>query len=79
MKQIRTLAKILKENSFNVTRIICFFVVLYEYFIILINIKLPILGIKGIKVYVLIILSDFWVTISLFTSKIILIYTKKRI
>ncbi|MBQ6781685.1 MAG: acyltransferase [Treponema sp.] len=78
MKNI-VLPKIQKENGFTAIRLISAFIVVYEHFIILTEINLPILGVRGIAVNVFFILSGFWVTRSLYTSKSILEFYKKRI
>lgn len=78
MKDI-VLPKIQKENGFTAIRIFCALIVVYEHFIILTGVKLPILELRGIAVNVFFILSGFWVTRSLYTSKSLLEFYKKRV
>lgn len=78
MKDI-VLPKVQKENGFTAIRIFCALIVVYEHFIVLTGINLPILELRGIAVNVFFILSGFWVTRSLYTSKSLLEFYKKRV
>ena len=64
--------KIQKENAFTFVRILCSLIVLYEHSIILMDLKFPILNIRNIAVNIFFILSGFWITKRLYTSKSLL-------
>lgn len=68
-----------KQNAFTAIRMICALTVLYEHYVVLMGTKFPILEIRGIAVKVFFILSGFWVTRSLYTSKSLLEFYKKRV
>ena len=78
MKDI-VLPKVQKENGFTAIRIFCALIVVYEHFIILTGVNLPMFELRGIAVNVFFILSGFWVTRSLYTSKSLLEFYKKRV
>ena len=71
--------KIQKSNSFTFIRILCSLIVLYEHFVVLLGVPLPIFNIRNLAVNVFFILSGFWVTKSLYTSRTILDFYKKRL
>ena len=71
--------KIQKNNGFTAIRIICAFIVVYEHFVVLTNMQLPLLNLRDFAVNTFFILSGFWVTKSFLSSKTIIEYFKKRI
>ena len=79
MKQYNHLPSISKQNAFTSIRIICALIVVYEHFIVLTNVALINLGLRGIAVNIFFFLSGFWVTRSFFTSKSLTEFYKKRI
>lgn len=73
------LPKVQKENGFTAIRIFCALIVVYEHFIILTGVNLPMFELRGIAVNIFFILSGFWVIRSLYTSKSLLEFYKKRV
>ncbi len=68
-----------KENAFTAIRIICALIVLYEHFVVLMDINFPCLEIRNLAVNVFFILSGFWVTRSFFNSRSLVEFYSKRV
>lgn len=68
-----------KNNCFHFIRLICCLIVIYEHTVVLSNLSLISLNIRGYAVYVFFILSGFWITASYIRSNNIKEFYKKRI
>lgn len=68
-----------KNNCFHFIRLICCLIVIYEHIVVLSNLSLITLNIRGYAVDVFFILSGFWVTFSFLRSNNICDFYKKRI
>lgn len=65
-------------NSFNLLRLICCFIVIFEHTVLITEINVPILNLRGVAVNIFFILSGFWVTYSYFKSNMLKDYIVKR-
>lgn len=67
-----------KDNSFDLLRLLCCLIVVYEHCVVLGGIDLPCLNLRGIAVNVFFVLSGFWVAQSYLKSSSIKEYALKR-
>ncbi len=67
-----------KENSFDLLRLLCCLIVIYEHCVVLSGVELPCLNLRGIAVKVFFVLSGFWVTQSYLKSVSVKEYALKR-
>lgn len=65
-------------NSFNLLRLLCCLIVIFEHAVVLTEASIPILDIRDDVVNVFFILSGFWVTQSYLKCKSLKEYVNKR-
>lgn len=68
-----------RDNAFNLIRLICCLIVLYEHCVGLAGLTLPSFGLSSYAVHTFFILSGFWVTKSILRSNSVKEYTIKRV